>query len=402
MMPGRGQGAKRRRGAEATGPRTRASAKRARPALDDGTEPARGINHNVIDFNEIICEAQVHAEQDQVNASSNSSITNTSPVETRILSNAGNAQTLPLGNLDVGALPYNGTCLPPVMQPSANMFTFNETQNVENMLFEGHELTRVAQDDITLHVPPTLKQKICKGEYVNLSLLIKGAVELAELYSGSTLKLNTDGTIAVRPTVCKDDIGTIERWTDAFIVYMSIYLSTHPSKIHEMLHYFYVIRECASRQGGQFWKIYDQQFRLRQATTPSSWSVINQGLWSRCLPSMQDTYRYKQFGVESRKHGQSQNICVAFNKGSCSWPSCKYNHACINCGGTHNIMNCHTGTQSGPSRFGYQQGTYGQSQTYNAGHNTQQGFTGNPFRGRRPYRGRGYNQYRGQRGSYSK
>jgi len=53
-----------------------------------------------------------------------------------------------------------------------------------------------------------------------------------------------------RPRECKDDIGSIERWSDAFTIFMDVYLSAHPHKLHELLHYFYTIRKCAANHGG--------------------------------------------------------------------------------------------------------------------------------------------------------
>jgi len=53
-----------------------------------------------------------------------------------------------------------------------------------------------------------------------------------------------------RPRECKDDIGSIERWSDVFIIFMDVYLSAHPHKLRELLHYFYTIRECAANHGG--------------------------------------------------------------------------------------------------------------------------------------------------------
>ena len=58
-----------------------------------------------------------------------------------------------------------------------------------------------------------------------------------------------NGMLENRPRECKDDIGSIERWSDAFIICMDVYLSAHPHKLHELLHYFYTIQECAANHG---------------------------------------------------------------------------------------------------------------------------------------------------------
>lgn len=108
------------------------------------------------------------------------------------------------------------------------------------------ELTRLAHDDIASHVPSTLKQQIARGEYVNLALLLKGAVELGDYVSGSELRLSSIGVIEARPRECKDKVNHIERWTDAFLIFASVYLASHPNKTYELLHYMWTIRECAA------------------------------------------------------------------------------------------------------------------------------------------------------------
>ena len=59
-------------------------------------------------------------------------------------------------------------------------------------------------------------------------------------------------------------IATIEQWTDAFILFMNIYVGAHPNKIHQLLKYIHSIRLGASRFSGQGWILYDDQFRLKK------------------------------------------------------------------------------------------------------------------------------------------
>lgn len=142
---------------------------------------------------------------------------------------------------------------------------------------------RLANDDLAIHIPHSLKNQIQRGDYINLALLLKGAVDLAEFGAGNVVRLCSDGTLETRQRECREKIDTIERWTDAFTIYMSVYLSSYPEKTLEILHYMYNIRECAKYQGGGAWKVYDEQFRLRQAANPTPWSQINNDLWWRCM-----------------------------------------------------------------------------------------------------------------------
>jgi hypothetical protein len=164
-----------------------------------------------------------------------------------------------------------------------------------------------------------------------LSLLLKGAVELYDFCNESILKLNADGQIETGNKECKEKIMPIEKWTNAFIIYISIYLQNHPDKVHEMLHYLLNIRECALRQGDTAWRTYDEQFRLRQVLSPQSWSQINNDLWWRCMQvrdaqtPMSNTRRY---------------TCNDYNKGSCTWQNCRFSHNCSKCNGVHPEIQC--------------------------------------------------------------
>jgi hypothetical protein len=200
-------------------------------------------------------------------------------------------------------------------------------------------MVRIADDDIAAHVPSSLKQQICKGEYINLALLLKGAVELSEFCSGSVFRLNANGQIETAQKECKESIFDIEKWTNAFIIYMSVYLSAHADKMYEMLHYMFNIRECALRQGGVAWRTYDEQFRLRQAISPASWSKINNDLWWRCM----------QLRPLSKAPSSSVRYpCNDFNRGSCSWRNCKFAHVCNTCAAPHPEFAC-TKNQSSTS-----------------------------------------------------
>lgn len=240
---------------------------------------------------------------------------------------------------------------------------------------------RLANDDLAAHIPSSIKQQIGRGEYINLALLLKGAVDLAEFCSGSFLKISADGRIESSQRECKDKINSIEKWTDAFIVFSSIYLMYHPGKTHEMLHYMYNIRECAKYQGGEAWKVYDEQFRLRQALNPSPWSQINNDLWWRCMQ-----VRHPNNGTQNKPATQSfMYSCNDFNSGVCRWPNCKFAHVCSKCRGPHALTNC-SNSNSGLPPFATQS-------TANAPFKARD----RPFQQSNIFRGRGRGFSRGRR-----
>lgn len=198
----------------------------------------------------------------------------------------------------------------------------------------GIEPIWCAGDDISVHVPKPIKAQICRGEYVNIALLLKGAMELNDICKGNTLSLTASGKIETRPRECRDKVNSIEKWTDAFLIFMSIYIKEHPNKVGEMIQYMSLIREAAQRQGGYSWRLYDEQFRIRQAVSPGSWGSLNQDLWLRCM-SIKD-----QASVQPQMVQQKSNTCNDYNQGHCYWFNCKYQHKCSNCGQLHPKVNC--------------------------------------------------------------
>ena len=92
-----------------------------------------------------------------------------------------------------------------------------------------------------MHVPTAIKQRICKGDYINLSLQLKVAVELTDYANGSSILVLNNGRLEIRPTECKDDIGTIERWNDAVDNLHGRVFVCAPAQKHELLQSFYSI-----------------------------------------------------------------------------------------------------------------------------------------------------------------
>ena len=92
---------------------------------------------------------------------------------------------LPTASQSVSAAPNQGT-----QDVLANVYHSLQSAPSQNV-----ESVRCSGDEIFAHIPKTLRQQICNGEYINLALLLKGGMELKDFCSGGSLKLNTDGGI---------------------------------------------------------------------------------------------------------------------------------------------------------------------------------------------------------------
>ena len=180
---------------------------------------------------------------------------------------------------------------------------------------------------MAVHVPKQIQDKIMSHQYINLALLLKGSLELAEICSGATLHINEKGGIESRPKVTKQAIRNIDEWTDAFIVFASICLQKYHDKSIDILRHMSILREAATRYPASAWRTYDEQCRLRQVSksTRPSWGSLNGELWLRVMTIPQSNAAGLGSMVKpvTLIH-QNSLTCNAFNDGNCTWNSCKF------------------------------------------------------------------------------
>lgn len=82
---------------------------------------------------------------------------------------------------------------------------------------------------------------------MNIPLLLKGVGELHEMFSSGILHVDFQGHIeTTKPKQSKDVNPNIEGWTDAFLIFYSIYSVRYPEKVQELFKYMSVIRYAAS------------------------------------------------------------------------------------------------------------------------------------------------------------
>lgn len=203
-------------------------------------------------------------------------------------------------------------------------------------------MVRCADDDLSAHVPKQLKEKIWDNKYINIALLLKGNAELADIFSGGLLHV-VDGKIEARPKQTKEKINSIEQWTEAFLIFMSIYVSRYPDKIQELLRYITIIRDAAAKFSNYSWRQYDEQFRVRQALKVENWGRVNSDLWLRIMPVSTSSVQ---------PDGITYGSCREFNsKGSCNFFRCRYKHICDLCGSAfHGMIRCQSSKEAPAGR----------------------------------------------------
>ena len=138
-----------------------------------------------------------------------------------------------------------------------------------------------------------------------------------------------------RPRQFNESIPSIERWTDAFLIYLALLVAKKLNLSPSLVRYMTIIREAAQVRGGFSWRNYDTQFRLRQAVNPRPWCEINADLWMRCMTVVEPVVSVcsRPLIPESQP---AAGKCYNFNNGFCSWPNCSY----LLCGDKHPRVSC--------------------------------------------------------------
>ncbi|CAG2220484.1 unnamed protein product [Mytilus edulis] len=130
-------------------------------------------------------------------------------------------------------------------------------------------------DTVGEHVSFKIKEKIWEGKFIELHSLLRTQKEMEEVDEGD-LKLKR-GKICIE----KRSSGvylSINEWTSAFMIFMSVYIEKYNTRAQELLKYMRDIRLAATRS--ENWATYDEQFRLKIEKNPNlSWGNIHGEYW---------------------------------------------------------------------------------------------------------------------------
>lgn len=231
------------------------------------------------------------------------------------------------------------------IEPEPQMLLNVHDNGYNNSTTPEIEIIPLESDSIGDHVPRAIKQKIWGHEYINLALLLKGYSELNDFCTSAPMVVGSSGMIETRPPTCKEKIPNVEKWTDAFHIYMSIYLERFPAKVQELLQYVKTIRGAACQGVPGGWRVYDEQFRARLSQSPGlAWNQINSNLWLRVMTpqagGMGKNNVVKGGNKEWGGKHSKPSPCFGFNRGKCTYSNCRYTHVCSICAADHSALQC--------------------------------------------------------------
>ena len=202
---------------------------------------------------------------------------------------------------------------------------------------------------LTCHVDSNLKQKIEKGEYVDLEkLLIKDKFK-NQSGGGQHMELiSKGGETFIMPVDPDHKITNVRKWEQAFHIYAAIYSQANPHRSSEIWQYVFVINSAASTYTWENVANYNFTFRQLMECNPArSWANIYLQMWNL---TMRDTLpknnSYTEFNAKKdwKRKGNSRRPSYyrSYNHGEkCKFePNCKFIKRCSYCDGNYPQIEC--------------------------------------------------------------
>ena len=119
-----------------------------------------------------------------------------------------------------------------------------------------------------VNVPLVTKEKIWKGEFVPLASMIVDKQTTLATHSWSFQQVGSN-LVAQQAQSPKKEIRDIGTWTNAFIIFIWIYIQKHAYRAQELLKYMETIRSYAHGFSNTAWIGYDREFGAIQERNPS-------------------------------------------------------------------------------------------------------------------------------------
>ena len=223
-------------------------------------------------------------------------------------------------------------------------------------------------------VPAKLVQRIQTLQFVDMRELLPDNIALLRHMEA----LDSPNSLVSRATGARPrlrEVNSLISWVLCYVTYVAVLAESHPGLVRSRLAYLALVVSEARRNGGDGWIAYDAIFRQNAAEDEAvDWTRLDtslhaatfiaqsSGARSVCphcsasdhLPrdcalrplssgsgtSHQSHAKASQDNARSRALPASFPVCIRWNKGDCSSPTCRYRHSCATCPGSHQARVC--------------------------------------------------------------
>ena len=232
--------------------------------------------------------------------------------------------------------------------------------------FAGHNLSDDDFFHLTCHIDKALREKIERGEYVELERLLpkdKGSEFGGNSSNDQRMEwVFHEGQTFLAPAVNKNNkINSVRKWDQAFRSYATIYCGVNPARAKELWQYISVIHTAASTYIWENVASYDYTFRhLMEFNPQRSWAITYTQMWNLSMkdPITKFGWDRKQGSSHDNQSpgfknnhqngngngtGKKRKYCWGFNKGiTCKYGNnCRYIEKCSYCDSTsHGVIVC--------------------------------------------------------------
>lgn len=184
------------------------------------------------------------------------------------------------------------------------------------------------------HLSHSLKEKIWKGEFIDILSLLPSSKEFLKLDKKSEEKADEDRR---RPVA-----RSFSNWLQAFCIFSSIMGEKFPERCSGLFQHLEIILEAYKNFGGLGWFYYDESFRQKLAVYPSlKWGMKDVGLWLNLIIPQKPLPSKQPLPAHGMQSPYKKGYCFAFNESQCRWgSSCRYKHECSFCFGPHPLSKC--------------------------------------------------------------
>ena len=185
-------------------------------------------------------------------------------------------------------------------------------------------------------IPSHLVQAIRELKFVDLHDLLPEALRESQFSKTRESKDEKDKKK-------KFIINTPLDWAVAFATYTRVAVHCKPERAFELAAYASIVLSLARDVKGTAWSRYDLVFHQAAAGNHQlPWHRREPDIWltaameASALPSTRPASHLDQPLAQ-----RSSQICKRWNRGSCTYPLCKYRHVCFGCGeSTHVTRDC--------------------------------------------------------------
>lgn len=144
-------------------------------------------------------------------------------------------------------------------------------------------------------VPPRIKDRIIRGEFIDFASLLPKAIFSGTLEPETrrslTVQLNPSGdNKSIQPASNLRKITSFSSWIEAWNTYLSIVIDHSPARVTKFVAYQRIITSASMQYPTASWLNYDVQFRTLAASNPTlQWDVRPIDLWLQFMSGTKPT-----------------------------------------------------------------------------------------------------------------